>query len=344
MPSPPWDIWWRSVTDGLDAGAAPGGAVWLAVDGKVELHEAHGHARVEPMAQPLDLGMWFDLASVTKAVATTTCVVALVEGGRLELDRPAAAHLPELASAGKAAVTPRHLLTHTAGLPPFDQYYRHCADRASVRAAVLATQRTGDVAGGPVYSDVGFLTLGFLTEAVTGQRQDAFLRDRILTPAGLADRLGYLPTDHERCVATERCAWRGRVMQGEVHDENAWRCDGVAGHAGLFGTVEGVGRFAQAVLERRILSADTWSEVFRPREDAAAQSFWLGWKRLGYDADDPAAFGHDGFTGTLVWVSPQRRMVLALLTNRVHPTRENRILYEHRPAWVHQAAMLVDRG
>lgn len=330
------------VCDGLDGGAAPGGACWVAQDGEVVCHAHHGLARVEPSPRPLAGDMLFDLASVTKAIATTTCVLALAESGRLDLDAPAAEHLPELAAHGKATVTPRQLLTHQAGLPAWERYYETCATRAAVRERVLSTPLLRLPGVEVEYSDVGFLTLGFLVEAVTGERQDQTL-GRLLAPLGVGDVLRYLPSEPARCVATERCPLRGRVVQGEVHDENAWRCDGVAGHAGLFGTVEAVGRFGQAVLDRRVLLRATWDEVFALRRDVAAERFWLGWKRLDYGSGDAAAFGHDGFTGTLLWVSPARRLVVALLTNRVHPTRENRRLYDLRPAWIEAAVDLTDR-
>jgi len=336
-----WDGWWSEVTAGLAAGAAPGGAVWAAIDGEVKLHAAAGSATLEPQPEPLRIEMFFDLASVTKAVATTSCILALMDDGRLDIHAPAAEHLPELAEYGKGDITTLQLLRHCAGYAPFVQFYRTCQSRSEVREKVMATPLAHPAGTETVYSDIGFLTLGFLIEAVTGQREDEFLRDRVMTPLGLAEQLRYLPPDPANCVATEKDGWRGRLIRGEVHDENASACGGVAGHAGLFGQVEAVGRFGQAMLDGQWFSVTTGSELFKVRDDISKDRFWLGWKRLRYDTTDETAFGHDGFTGTLLWVSPACRLVVALLTNRVHPTRANRVIYEHRTRWIHEAALLA---
>jgi CubicO group peptidase (beta-lactamase class C family) len=336
-----WQGWWADVQAGLAAGAAPGGAVWAAVDGQVVLHQAAGSATLEPAPEPLRTSMRFDLASVTKAIATTSCILALMDDGKLDIDAPAAEILPALGEHGKGAITPRQLITHSAGLPAWVHFYKTCASRDEVRDAVLATSLASAPGTETVYSDVGFLTLGFLIEAVTAQREDAYLRERVLTPLDLAGGLGYLPPEPAECVATERDTWRGKLIRGEVHDENAFACGGVAGHAGLFGQVDAVGRFGQSMLDGGWLSEATRAELFRVREDVAGERFWLGWKRLRYDTTDKAAFGHDGFTGTLLWISPACGLVIALLTNRVHPTRANRVIYEHRPRWMHEAAMLA---
>jgi len=336
-----WQGWWADVTAGLAAGAAPGGAVWVAVNGEVKLHEAAGSATLEPAPEPLRKDMRFDLASVTKAIATTSCILALTDDGKLDLDAPAAELLPALAAHGKGALTPRQLMTHATGLPPWVHFYKTCRSRDAVREAVLATPLAQPPNTATVYSDVGFLTLGFLIEALTGQREDVYLRERVLAPLGLADGLGYLPANPAECVATEQDTWRGRLIRGEVHDENASACDGVAGHAGLFGQVAAVGRFGQAMLAGQWLGEATRADLFRVRDDLSAARVGLGWKRLQYDTTDQAAFGHDGFTGTLLWISPACGLVIALLTNRVHPTRANRVIYDHRPRWIHEAALLA---
>lgn len=335
-----WQAWWNDVVAGLDSGAAPGGAAWVAVGDEVVCHAAHGHATLEPEPVPLELGHRFDLASVTKAIATTSCVMALVEDEAVALDASAAAYLPELADHGKVDLTVRELLTHTSGLPAWVHFYDTCANRAEVRAAVLSTPLESQPGEECRYSDVGFLTLGFLVEAVAGRREDVYLRERVLARLGF-DALGYGPIPAEQAVATELCKVRRRLVRGEVHDENAWTCGGVAGHAGLFGTVEAVGRFGLAMLRGEVFAPGTAAEMFRERQDVAAERFWLGWKRLQYDSGDGTAFGHDGFTGTLLWVCPARELVVGLLTNRVHPTRDNRRIYDLRPGWIAAAAELA---
>ena len=330
MVEPRWQAWWREVCAGVDAGAAPGVSTWVSVRGEVVVDAVHGLAQSEPTPIPLTPELRFDLASVTKALSTTLCVMALVEDGRLDLDRPVA-----------GALTPRLLLTHQSGLPAHRLYYQTCADRDDVRRAVLHTGPETTPGTFVVYSDVGFLRLGFLTEELTNQRQDEWLRARLLGPAGVADALGYGPLPPEQAVATERCLLRGLVIRGEVHDENAWRCDGVAGHAGLFGTAAAVGRFTQALVRGEVLAPATLTQMLAVRHDHAGERFLLGWKRLSYDTEDTMAFGHDGFTGCLVWVAPRWDLVLVLLTNRVHPSRDNRLIYDLRPDWVRHAARLA---
>lgn len=290
------------------------------------------------------LDTWWDLASVTKAVSTTSCVLSLLDDGRLELDQAIASYLPD-DELGQPTATIRQFLTHSTGLPPHRRLYAECPDRQAFRTELLRTSPASQAGSDCVYSDVGFLTLGFAVEALTGQRQDDFLRERVLQPLGLSEQLAYgPPVPPDRCAATEVCAYRGRLVRAEVHDENAWRCDGVAGHAGLFGTVEGVGRFGQEMLDHAVFSRAVYDELFTVRDDVASDRFWLGWKRLRYDTPDDPAFGHDGFTGTLLWCSPSARLVIALLTNRVHPTRANRRLYDFRPKWIHAAWELASGG
>ncbi len=333
-----WSDWWGEVTAGIDAGAAPGAGVWIQHRGRVVLDAVHGLAATDPSPEPLRPGMLYDLASITKAVATTSCLAALVLDGALDLDAPVAVHLPE-AVPSVGALTCRQLVTHTAGLPAHRRFHEACHTRDEVRAAVLATEPETPPGSACEYSDLGFLLLGFLIEQVTSASLAEYFRARVAGPLDLADDLLYRPLDPLRCVPTERCPIRGEVVRGLVHDENAWRCDGIAGHAGLFGTAQAVGRFAAALLHDELLPGAR-QFLFAPRTDPARDRFWLGWKRLDYGSGDESAFGHDGFTGTLVWVCPGLDLVIALLTNRVHPTRANRRIYELRPTWLHRAAAL----
>ncbi|HAZ64869.1 MAG TPA: esterase [Armatimonadetes bacterium] len=335
--------WWRSVTKGIDAGAAPGVACWVQRRGEVVLHDCHGLAAAKPEPDPVRLDMWWDLASLSKALSTTLCALKLAEDGRLPLDVPLGQSVPgPFAEDDRLAfITPRLLLTHTTGLPSWRRFYRTYQSRAEVREALLATNPTQPAGRGCVYSDLGFLLLGFAIEAAAGQRQDEFLEESILTPLGLSGRLRYGPLPPEDCAATEDCPWRGYIARGEVHDENCAACDGVSGHAGVFATAESVGLLLEAVMRRRLLTAETWNDCFTVREDVAAGRFWLGFKRLGYESGDETAFGHDGFTGTLGWVCPREELVVALLTNRVHPTRQNSLLYDYRPRWIADLAKLA---
>jgi len=317
--------------------------VWVWHRGRVVLDEVWGLATTLPAPEPLLPSQRFDLASLSKALSTVWCTLALIDDGKLCLDQPLGQAVPALFEAdGRLAhLTPRWLLTHQAGLPSFKAFYRLGRDREKIRAALLASDPVRPPGTRCEYSDLGFMLLGFAVEAASGQRQDAFLQERVLKPLGLDGQLVYGPLAPEAVAATEVCAWRGRLVRGEVHDENAAACGGVAGHAGLFATAPAAGQALLAMLQRRLLSAPLWSEVFTPRADVSGEGFWLGLKRLRYESGDAGAFGHDGFTGTLAWASPERDLVVALLTNRVHPTRESRRLYELRPGWIAELARLA---
>ncbi|MBI5835137.1 MAG: beta-lactamase family protein [Armatimonadetes bacterium] len=327
----------------MATGAAPGAQCWVWHRGQVVLDETWGLATTLPAPEPLSRSQVFDLASLTKALSTTWCVLALVDDGKLCLDQPLGQAVPALFEHDRrlAHLTPRWLLTHQAGLPPFRLFYRLGRDRETIKAALLASDLVRPPGTACEYSDLGFMLLGFAVEAASGQRQDIFLQERVLKPLGLAGQLVYGPLAPETTAATEVCAWRGALVRGEVHDENAAACGGVAGHAGLFATAPAAGQALLAMMQRKLLSAPLWAEVFTPRADVSGAAFWLGLKRLGYESGDARAFGHDGFTGTLAWASPERELVVALLTNRVHPTRENRRLYDLRPDWIAALARLA---
>jgi CubicO group peptidase (beta-lactamase class C family) len=343
MSLPNFDPWWRAVCADLDAGAAPAAACVIRRGPRTLFAGCHGWATTLPQPEPLRPCQRFDLASVTKAVATTTLALSLWQDGDLDLDALLSAAAPALLAPGHAlgGLTPRLLLTHQSGLPACGDFYRRCPDRAAVRAAVLATPLERDPGSEAVYSDVGFLLLGFVLERLAGRRLDELFAERLARPLGLAAELGYGPIPLADAVATEVCAWRGRLVRGEVHDENARACDHVAGHAGLFGTAGALAEFGARLLAGQILAPATLAEMLRPRADVAAGRFHLGWKRFDYESGDPRCFGHDGFTGTLLWLSPANDLTVVLLTNRVHPSRANRRLNDLRPGWLTQAVALA---
>ncbi|GEM89795.1 serine hydrolase domain-containing protein [Oceanithermus desulfurans] len=300
----------------LAEGGVPGAALGVvsAAGGRAALHL--GAAMREPETRPLAPDAWFDLASLTKVLFTLPEVLRLVEEGRLDLDDPLARHLPEAGwlqeDAPLARLTVRRLLAHQAGLPAWVPLYTWGGRPETLKARLL--QERWEL-GAPVYSDVGYMLLGLLLERL--RRREL---KRFALPAGLT----FAP-DPERSAATERCPWRGRVLVGEVHDENAFALGGAAGHAGLFGTLDGVLDRAQAWLTGAELSPAAHAEALEPQSEERL----LGWVRRhpgwsGGSLTSPAAYGHTGFTGTGVWIDPKRGYAWALLSNRVHPSR-------HRP-------------
>ena len=301
----------------------------------------------------------FDLASLTKVIATTTLVMRAIEDGLLTLDDRLNAHLSQWRGTDREAVTIRDLLAHASGLPAYLPFFRDHTGRAEFEPAICHTPLEYPPRSQSIYSDLGFMLLGFILEDL---RRNTQARPGQFDPAATLvsqfrrvaafitiEPLAYNPprTWRPRTAPTEHDAWRGRTLQGEVHDENAWALGGAAGHAGLFGTAGAVGAFAQSVLrttagERVVASAETFRE-FISRAGTPGSSRALGWDTMLPTSScgsrmSPTAIGHTGFTGTSLWIDWERDLYFVLLTNRVHPTRENDRLRAIRRAF-HDAVM-----
>ncbi len=273
-----------------------------------------GEAQREPEHIALRPDFWWDLASLTKPLLTARFILRAAEQGQLDLDDPLARYLPEL---GWMQDTPlktrtlRQLLTHTAGLPGWLPLYTW-GERDTVRARLMQEAFELQPPGEVLYSDLGYMLLGRVLEKVYGQPLDAFVPGPGLT---------FRP-EPERSVATEHCSWRGRVLRGETHDENAAALGGVAGHAGLFGTLEGVLDQVQLLLSGGWLSPAAQAAALRPAVNGRTLAFVLSQPGFsGGSLCSPQAFGHTGFTGTGLWVDPVGGLGWTLLTNRVHPSR-----------------------
>jgi CubicO group peptidase (beta-lactamase class C family) len=285
---------------------------------------------------PVDGDTVWDLASVTKPIVGLA-VMSLVERGELDLDDTVADHLPQFAASDKAPLTVRQLLTHTSGIPGQVPMYRWCHTRDELLAAIRDVPVAFPAGTSVTYSSQGFVLLGLIAEAVSGIGLDALVAERVTTPVGMARTgFGVAPELRERAAATEDCPWRGRVVQGTVHDENAEVLGGVAGHAGLFAAVGDLARLGVALCrdgsaERGwLLSPATLALMIEPATDhlpLRRSLAWQGRDRVGSPAGDlagPRTYGHTGFTGTCLWVDPDLGGYLVLLTNRVHPSREPR--------------------
>ncbi len=310
---------WADRAFALAASAVAGGRIpgatlgVVAADGSRAVRFA-GMAALVPEPETLTEVHWFDLASVSKVIATTTIILTLAEQGRIDLDRPLTDAIPDLRQYDLAGATERRLtfrdcLAHRTHLPAVEPIYTYGDDPARLRAFVLQRQWR---AGPPVYSDINFILLGIAIERITGKPISAW---------PLGPGIGFGPPPGP-AVATEACTWRGRVMKGEVHDENAFALGGAAGHAGLFGTVGGVLDFAQGLLNGSGATPAMLAAIRTPVHDYRT----CGWERRfdgwhGGDACSPETIGHTGFTGTGLWVDFARGLAWTLLTNRVHPTR-----------------------
>jgi CubicO group peptidase (beta-lactamase class C family) len=283
-----------------------------------------------------------------------------VDAGRLRLDDRVAAWIPDWRGADREDVTLRDLLAHTSGLTAYLPYYRDLAGRAEFQSAIATSPLEYQPRTRAVYSDLGFILLGFILEDAHGPTvppwpgavdPTARLGPQFTRVARLvtAEPLTFSPPRHwrERIAPTEHDAWRGRVLTGEVHDENAWALGGAAGHAGLFGTAGAVGAFARAVLHTihgaAMLATPDTMRAFITRTAIPGSSRALGWDTMLPTSScgtlmSPTAIGHTGFTGTSLWIDWKRDFYVVLLTNRVHPTRDNTLIQQIRP-WFHDAVV-----
>jgi CubicO group peptidase (beta-lactamase class C family) len=327
----------RVVQRGIAAGGYPGAAVVVGRRGATVLERGFGRLSWGASTpHVLPEATVYDLASLTKVVGTTTAIMVLYDQGRVALDAPVTAYLPGFSGGYKDSVTVRQLLTHRSGLPAGRELWRLALTPDEARRYVLDTQlecRPGDCY---IYSDLGADVLGMIVESVSGERLDVFLDEHVFRPLGMNDTF-FRPADSlkSRVAPTELTPPRGYPLQGEVHDENAYTLGGIAGHAGLFSTASDLAVFAQMMLNGGVyggtrIVADSTVALFTRR---MAGTRALGWDTCadGENGDRSCgrylgtrAYGHTGFTGTSMWIDPDRQMFVILLTNRVHAARARR--------------------
>jgi CubicO group peptidase (beta-lactamase class C family) len=282
---------------------------------------------------PDERTLW-DLASLTKVIGMTTAMMQLVEQDRVDLDAPVVRYLPEFAGEGKERVTIRHLLTHSSGLPAWRPLYKEATTADTALAIVLATPLDTVPGARMVYSDLGAIVLGKVVERVSGEALDSYVARHVTGPLGMTSTM-YRPDAslRHRVAPTEFDPWRQRQIRGEVHDENAYMLRGVSGHAGLFSTAADLTRFARMLLGGgtldgvRLLRPATLAQ-FTAVQDPGLSHRALGWETpTGQNSAghrmSARAFGHTGFTGTSLWIDPERGVFVLLLTNRVNPSRQN---------------------
>jgi len=321
-----------------EAGIVPGAVVRVEKEGRKVVEAASGWAMLDPERRPMRVDSLFDLASLTKPVATATSVMILVERGSISLDDPVRKFLPEFRGEGKEEVTIRHLLTHTSGLPAHRKFYLGLSGKEAILRAVCRTPLESLPGKVFRYSDLGFILLGEIVERASGQPLEEFCLKNIFEPLGMRETC-FRPDPKkygDRLVATEFCEWRGRVICGEVHDENAWAMGGVAGHAGLFSTALDLSSFLRMLLRGgeldgiRILRQETVSLMLSAGRGPAA-SFGLGWNICPpAPSFSPKTFWHTGFTGTVICADPEGGVSVVLLTNRIHPSRNTPSFFPFR--------------
>lgn len=295
----------------------------------------------------------FDLASLTKVIATSTLVMRAIDGGTLSLDDPIADHLPDWRGSDRELVTIADLLEHASGLTAYLPFFRDHHGRAEFARAISTLPLEYTPRTQSIYSDLGFMLLAFILEDVNRatlavQFDSLFRLKAEATGTGNEKAEGYLgfrlkgdatSIDKTRFAPTELDLWRGRLLQGEVHDENAWALGGAAGHAGLFGTAASVGAFARLVLRGfsgdSTLANPATLARFARRSTVAGSSRALAWDTMLPTSScgtrlSARAIGHTGFTGTSLWLDPEQDLYIVLLTNRIHPTRENNLIQQVR--------------
>ncbi len=324
-------------------GAFPGGVLVVGRGGAVA-HVGVVGTYGESDRRRVDEDTIYDLASLTKVIGLTTATMILVSEGNLDLDQRVMEILPEMSGAGKERMLIRHLLTHTSGLEAWRPLHLETEDADGALRAIYEAPLQSEPGSHYVYSDLGAIMMTHVVERLAGTTLDRFVAARVFGPLGMTDtRYNPSSDDIDRITPTERDPWRGRLVHGEVHDENTAHLGGVSGHAGLFSTGPDLARFA-------IWLSDAWHDRLDPGAEPALPAELVrrfthrqpgpegSTRALGWDTPtpgggassgtllDPLSFGHTGFTGTSIWIDPTRDLFIILLTNRVHPTRENRAL------------------
>jgi serine-type D-Ala-D-Ala carboxypeptidase len=323
----------RVIERGMRAGGYPGAAVVVGRKGAAVWEKGFGRLGWTSDAnEVVPERSIYDLASLTKVVGTTTAIMILFDEGKVRLNDRVIQYIPEFGGGAKDNVTIRMLLEHRSGLPAGRDLWRLASTPEEARAAVISTPLFATPGQYFEYSDLGADMLGFIVEAVSGEKLDRFLDTRVFGPLGMSDtRFRPDASLRGRIAPTELNPPRGYPLRGEVHDENAYALGGVAGHAGLFSTASDLAVFAQMLLNggsyngTRIV-ADSTVKLFTRR---AAGTRALGWDTCGGKGScgtylSASAYGHTGFTGTSLWIDPEREMFVVLLTNRVHAARARR--------------------
>ena len=341
--------------EGIAEHAFPAAAVEVGRSDRVLWQQAFGALTFDPASEPATPRTVFDLASLTKVIATATLAMRAVDDGAIELSDPVSRWLSAWRGTDRESVTVEDLLSHSSGLTAYLPFYRELTGRVEFEPAICALPLEYAPRSASIYSDLGFILLGFILEEARAPRPGPGGGGGVVDPKRrlsaqfrqigtylTADPLAFNPPRswRPRTAPTEVDAWRGRVLVGEVHDENAWALGGAAGHAGLFGTAPAVGAFARATLRtiagEPILARPETMRRFIEKSAVPGSSRALGWDTMLPTSSCGAslsarAIGHTGFTGTSLWIDWERDFYVVLLTNRVHPSRENERLRAIRP-------------
>ena len=330
--------------------AFPGAVVLVSKEGKIIYEKAFGHLTYEDTSESVTINTIYDIASLTKVIATTTAVMICYDKNLFSLDDRVVKYLPEFSQNGKEKVTIKNLLLHNSGIPAFKRFYKNYSSADEVIKDIYKTPLSYEPGSKSVYSDLGFITLAKIVEQVTGKGFDVFCKEEIFNPLQMNSTFFNPPDSSINKIAPTEYDnyWRNKLVWGEVHDETAALLNGVAGHAGLFSTAKDINNLLQLLLNdgtfngRQIIKPETVKLFTNRYSDKSTRA--LGWDTKSErnssagNLFDITSFGHTGFTGTSVWADPTRKLFVVFLTNRVYHTRENKKLYKVRPA-LHDAVI-----
>jgi len=337
---------------GIAGSVFPGAVLLCARGSEILFHEAYGVANLMDL-RPIQKNDIFDLASLTKPLATAIAVSLLVKSGNISLDTLLGDILPDLKKTSKSVVSIDMLLRHTSGLPAHREFFKtiirkqgreNISSRQLLRKLILSEPLDAEPGFKQVYSDLGYILLSWVIEIVSRQRLDEFVRENIYEPLGIRD-LFFIDLNGEliqknRLVSTQTCPWRRKTLTGEVEDDNAWAAGGIEGHAGLFGSATAIHSLCCEILSALchgtplILDPDLFTSFVTKEE---GRDMVAGFDTPSKDKSSaghffsPSSVGHLGFTGTSFWIDPTSGLIVILLTNRVHPSRANQKIRSFRP-------------
>lgn len=347
----------RLLVEGVQAGNFPGGAAGIVYgppSARKQWLGFYGQRQLVPTPLPLTLDTFFDLASLTKPLATTLAILAQLEEGIFSLETPLPELLERAVPADKQPITLRQLLSHSSGLVAHRPYYEYlktippAARQEEMLQRILAEPLAARPGERAIYSDLGFMLLGWIVAVKGGMALDRFVAEKIYQPLSLAENLFFRPLEQPwpadtKVAASELCPWRKKVLEGEVSDDNTHVLGGVAGQAGLFGDLAAVLTLGSHLLDCRQGRAhhpafsNRQLNTFLQRQKTPGSSWALGFDTPSPEGSSsgryfhPGSFGHLGFSGTSLWIDPSRDLVVVLLTNRIHPSRENTMIRQFRP-------------
>jgi CubicO group peptidase (beta-lactamase class C family) len=350
--------------EAVEAHVFPAAVAEAGTRAEVLWSSAAGGLTYDPYAPFTTSETIFDLASLTKVIATTTLAMRAVDEERIRLQDAVGSWLTDWRGTDRSAVTIRDLLTHSSGLPAYLPFFRDYTGRPEFEHAICTLPLEYLPGTQATYSDLGFILLGFVLEdaaSKSGAREALGTFDPTASLAGQFHRVSSFITSEpltfnpprtwrSRIAPTEVDRWRGRLLVGEVHDENAWALGGAAGHAGLFGTAAAVGAFARAMMRtlagEHVLARPDTARLFIERSAVPGSSRALGWDTMLPTSScgtrlSRSAIGHTGFTGTSLWIDWERDFYVVLLSNRVHPTRDNELIRQFRPRFHDAVAAAV---